>query len=174
MEDVPDSDEPDPSTLTVPICWDASVDDLWKNELPEERVREAVRVAVQSRGFTRGEIGVRITSDEDIHQLNVEYLAHDYPTDVISFPYEAEGDRVVGELVVSCDTAARNALSLDCTRAEELLLYIVHGTLHVTGMDDQEAESRRQMRSAERSVLAQLGIDLQRFQVDAQSGGTER
>lgn len=124
----------------------------------EQRLREACTAALSLRHFDRGEIGIRVTTDLAIHQINRDHLGHDYPTDVISFSYSATPPRIEGELVVSVDTATERANDLGWSLEHELLLYVIHGTLHITGMDDHKPEDRLAMRGAERQVMLQLGI----------------
>jgi len=97
-----------------------------------------------------------------IHPINREFLQHDYPTDVISFPYELEPPMVEGELVASFETAIENASepSNPLSPREELLLYVVHGTLHIVGHDDQSPEPRAAMRRAEIAAMKLIGIEL--------------
>lgn len=130
-------------------------------------MRAAAAAAAAAGGCWRGQIGLRVTGDDAIRQINRRHLGHDYPTDVISFPYRREPPEVEGELVVSWETAEREAarlagemLTAGWGAAEELLLYTIHGVLHLVGYDDVEEASRRRMREAERAVLARLGIAL--------------
>jgi probable rRNA maturation factor len=123
-----------------------------------QSIREAVHVAAQSQGYGRGQIGVLVTDDPTIHEINRRHLQHDYPTDVISFPYGCDADHVEGELVVSLCTARRWAAEVGWDWQTELLLYVVHGTLHICGLEDSTAEQRQQMRAAEQAALAKLGI----------------
>lgn len=99
-----------------------------------------------------------ITDDETIHEINRRHLDHDYPTDVISFTYDRSGSMVEGELVVSLCTARRSAAELGWDWRHELLLYVVHGTLHICGLEDSSAVERVEMRSQEQAVLQRLGI----------------
>lgn len=139
--------------LTIEIETDESVD-------LKDNICRAVRQAAQYRGFRRGNIGVLITDDETIHDINARHLSHDYPTDVISFGYTQADDLVEGELVASWDTALREAAEYGWSAVDELLLYVVHGTLHICGMDDQHEEDAKKMRIAERDVMQLLGIQL--------------
>ncbi len=127
---------------------------------------DAVQRAASFRGFSRGEIGVRITDDPTIHVFNRTHLGHDYATDVISFAYSAQGDHLTGELVASADTAA--SMSSDGWSAEaELLLYLVHGTLHIAGMDDHDPADRAAMREAEKAIMTSIGFaHIERFGAD--------
>ena len=85
------------------------------------------------------------------------YLAHDYATDVLSFLLAEEDDYREGEVVVSAETALREAPSYGWAATDELLLYVLHGTLHLLGYDDRAREDRAAMRDKERSYLLQLG-----------------
>ncbi len=139
--------------LTIEVEIDPSIDYT-------ESICRAVRCAAQYRGFRRGSIGVLITDDETIHEINAKHLSHDYPTDVISFGYTQSDDLVEGELVASWDTAKREAVEYGWSALDELLLYVVHGTLHICGMDDQNEKDAKMMRIAERDVMQLLGIQL--------------
>ncbi len=132
-----------------------------------QQLRQAIRAAALHRGFTSGSIGLAIVDDPAIHKINLQHLNHDYPTDVISFCYQQDAPEIEGELVVSRDTAEREAACLGWDAAHELTLYAVHGTLHICGLEDGSPEQRQAMRQAEQAVLRQLGIeDAERFSPD--------
>jgi probable rRNA maturation factor len=113
---------------------------------------------------------VAIVSDVKIHAINREHLDHDFPTDVISFLYSGRraleesrgpgparrgaGLEIEGELVVSDETALREAPSHGWPPASELELYLVHGLLHLCGYDDLSQPERRVMRRRERELMA--------------------
>jgi len=161
-------------SLEVPITIETNCDSLGNETVVTTHVRDAVIAAARLSGFTLGSIGVLITDDETIHRINHEHLDHDYPTDVISFAYHQQSPKVEGELVASLDTAAREASVLGWTTLNELLLYVIHGTLHICGLDDQTVEARKRMRQAEQQVLASLGIfDASNFDPDADSGAVD-
>ncbi|MCC9601822.1 rRNA maturation RNase YbeY [Stieleria sp. JC731] len=147
--------------MIIDLIWDDCVAD-WRDQLglSNQRICDAAKAAAAFRGFDQGQLGVLITDDASIHEINRDHLHHDYPTDVISFPYAATGDHLEGELVVSIETAAENAKEYDSTTDVELLLYVIHGVLHIGGMDDHEDHDRQEMRDAERAVLARLGIEI--------------
>lgn len=92
---------------------------------------------------------VALVDDETIAELHERYLGVPEPTDVLSFPH--------GEIVVSGDTARREAAARGIPPLHELVLYVVHGALHLAGHDDRTPAARRRMRAAERRVLAELG-----------------
>jgi len=125
----------------------------------EPRLAEAVRMIFSEAGVSHGEVSIAVVDDETIHGLNRRHLDHDEPTDVLSFLLEREADRLDGELVVSADTAARCAGQFGWSAAEELLLYTIHGALHLVGLDDATADERRRMRRRERQYLRRFGIE---------------
>ena len=163
MSNTLDNNRPDQDSLRIEIVVDENLESL----VDENSLQRAAIQAARQRGYNRGEIGIRVTDDEIIQQINRQHLGHDYSTDVISFAYHAEVPFVEGELVVSAETARERAIDLGWPAAHELVLYVVHGTLHITGMDDRRANDRAQMREAEQRVMMQIGIDdIVRFGVD--------
>jgi len=166
--DLPTADDgsPAPSDPEIQRPSDPSTTQDWDTAF-DSTVQNAVILAAQSRGFAGGRIGVMITDDETIHEINRRHLDHDYPTDVISFTYDRSGSAVEGELVVSLCTARRSAAELGWDWRHELLLYVVHGTLHICGLEDSSTAERAEMRSHEQAVLERLGIaDARRFSPD--------
>jgi probable rRNA maturation factor len=155
---IPEQDE-EPPSLPCNIEVELTVDENIKMPLDVGDMEAAVRAAAARQGYLEGMIGVRITNDASIRQLNAQHLGHDYATDVISFGYEADSPRVDGELVASVDTAMQKAAEIQWPFRHELLLYIVHGVLHICGMDDYEEIDRAAMRKAEQDVFLELGID---------------
>lgn len=154
-----DSFQPGPS----PEQSDASTEDDWDHSLASA-IENAVAIAAGLQGFTAGSIGVMVTDDDTIHQINRRHLDHDYPTDVISFTYQRSSSRVEGELVISLCTARRTAQELGWDWRHELLLYVVHGTLHICGLEDSTATQRAEMRARELEALDRLGIaDARRY-----------
>ncbi|MEX2187140.1 MAG: rRNA maturation RNase YbeY [Pirellulales bacterium] len=122
------------------------------------RVRAAVKSALALGDVTAGTVSVVVVDDPTIHDLNRRHLDHDYPTDVLSFAIEQADAYVEGDIVASADTAARMAPRYGWTAEDELLLYVVHGALHLVGFDDLEPAKLKKMRAAERQVLAQFGL----------------
>jgi len=125
-----------------------------------ERLREAVCRIARDHGRTKGTVSLAIVDDATIHDVNRRFLEHDEPTDVVSFVLE-EGPKLLdGELVVGADVALRTAAELGVSPADELLLYVIHGTLHLVGYDDLAPEPRLTMRAKEREYLATFGVVL--------------
>jgi probable rRNA maturation factor len=124
-----------------------------------DRLRRAVRHVFAQTRERRVQIGVAIVDDATIHALNVRHLQHDYPTDVLSYPLEDAPQKLVGEIVVSAETAERQAPHYGWSPEEELCLYVVHGALHLAGYRDKSRAQQQAMRAAERQVLSAVGFD---------------
>ncbi len=122
------------------------------------RIERVIRSVLRDAGLARAQISVAVVDDATIRRLNRRHLGHDDPTDVLSFPLECGEGTLEGEIVVSADTATAVAGDLGWSPAEELLLYVVHGALHLVGYDDVSAADRRTMRRREREVLAGFGL----------------
>ncbi len=128
---------------------------------PEDaQMVDVVRRILGDAGFADGSISIAIVDDSTIHALNRQYLQHDYPTDVLSFCLAGDDPPgpLDGEVIVSQQTAARAAPEYRWSAAEELLLYIIHGTLHLTGHDDATVAQQQTMQRAENHYLNQAGI----------------
>jgi probable rRNA maturation factor len=123
-----------------------------------EQVELAIRWALADSPYDEATVSIAIVDDETIHQLNRQFLAHDYPTDVLSFTLEDEPPRLEGEIVVSVDTARQNAVEAGWSADDELLLYVIHGTLHLAGYLDKDPEDYAEIRAAEAAILDQLGV----------------
>ncbi len=115
------------------------------------------------------ELAVILVDDTEITEINEQFLQHTGPTDVISFDYiedfepqtvDKESPFTIGELYISLDTALRQGKEYGKSLNNELLLYIAHGILHLCGYDDHCSEDIKEMRLAEKRVLAQLQIDM--------------
>jgi probable rRNA maturation factor len=124
------------------------------------RYEQAAAWVARRYGISSLQVSIAIVDDPTIHALNREHLDHDWPTDVISFVFESDDEtgRVEGEIIASVDTAARLAPAAGWRAEDELLLYVVHGLLHLAGLDDIEPEDQAEMRAAERDCLTELGV----------------
>jgi rRNA maturation RNase YbeY len=99
-----------------------------------------------------GEVGYLFCDDAHILQVNREFLNHDYYTDIITFDY-CEGDTLNGDIVISTDTVRSNALQLGKDYGEELHRVIIHGILHLCGINDKGPGERQVMEAAEDRAL---------------------
>lgn len=124
--------------------------------MPKIKKRETtawIKAVAKSYGRRVGEVGYMFVNDDKILEVNREYLGHDYYTDVITFDYDEE-DVVSGDVVISLDTVASNAHLFNKTYEEELYRVIIHGILHLCGINDKGPGEREQMEAAENKALA--------------------
>jgi probable rRNA maturation factor len=123
------------------------------------RMREAVRAVLAGEDVTDYEISLAFVDNPTIHRLNQRYLQHDEPTDVLSFPLsEPNATKLAGELVLGVEVAAEQAAVRGHDVQVELILYVIHGLLHLCGHDDHDDADRAAMRERERHYLRQLGL----------------
>ena len=127
-------------------------------ELDKPRLRAAIKDVVTGEGIKSGEISVAVVDDATIHELNRQWLNHDEPTDVLSFVLDRNNSRMEGEIIISAETAASRAGEFGWAPHDELLLYLIHGALHLTGYDDKRPADRERMRERERFYLDRLGL----------------
>ena len=104
-----------------------------------------------------GEIAYIFCSDDKILEVNRQYLQHDYYTDIITFDY-CEGDRISGDLFISLDTVRSNAEQFEQPYDRELRRVIIHGILHLCGINDKGPGEREIMEAAENKALALISL----------------
>lgn len=123
-------------------------------------MKKAVRLILKDAGISSAEISIAIVGDARMHELNRQYLDHDYPTDVLSFvlAHDERTKLLDGEIIASADYAAREAARYGWTTDDELLLYIIHGCLHLIGHDDTTGAAKAAMRKEEAKYLAQFAL----------------
>lgn len=110
------------------------------------------RVA-KTYGRVVGELSYLFCNDEKILEVNRLFLQHDYYTDIITFDWN-EGTTLNGDMVISLDTVRTNAEAQDCEYDEELHRVIIHGVLHLCGLNDKGPGERELMEAAENRALA--------------------
>ena len=125
-------------------------------KMPSIKKRENtawVKAVAASYGKRVGEIAYIFVDDEKILEVNRQHLGHDYYTDIITFDY-CEGDVISGDLFISLDTVRTNAERVGATYEEELHRVIIHGILHLCGINDKGPGEREIMEAAEDKALA--------------------
>ena len=126
--------------------------------MPNIRKRQTtqwIKAVAATYGKRVGDIGYLFCSDEHILDVNREYLGHDYYTDIITFDY-CEDDILSGDIVISLDTIRTNAELFHKTYEEELHRVIIHGILHLCGINDKGPGEREKMEAAEDQALQML------------------
>ena len=170
----------------IDIAVDSTLDAALRTGLPDEWTRRVVQSALDAAlpDGSPGQVSVLFTGDANVRQLNLRYRGLDETTDVLSFSSEFPGHwegpddppaghlpdapyaggfvlppgqpAPLGEVIISCPQARRQAEEKGCKYSQELALLLVHGVLHLAGYDHLEEQETREMQSLERKVLAQV------------------
>ena len=125
-------------------------------KMPDIKKREAtewIKAVAATYEKRIGEIAYIFCSDEKILEVNRQYLQHDYYTDIITFDY-CEGNRLSGDLFISLETVKTNSEQFNTPYEEELHRTIIHGILHLCGINDKGPGEREIMEAAENKALA--------------------
>jgi len=126
-------------------------------------LKRVARKILSVLGCPEAELSILIVDDEAIREINREYLQRDRPTNVISFAMqEGEGggiqSQVLGDVVISADTASRDAAEAALSFESELYFLLLHGILHLCGYDHERGteEEARRMEAREREIFSLL------------------
>ena len=123
--------------------------------IKKKAVGDWIRKVASLYGKRTGDISYIFCSDEKILEVNKQYLQHDYYTDIISFDY-TEGTKISGDLFISLDTVKSNSENFGTDYTEELHRIIIHGILHLCGINDKGPGEREIMTQKEHEALALL------------------
>lgn len=118
-------------------------------------IKNWIKRVAASYGKTIGEVNYLFCTDDKILEVNTQYLSHDFYTDIITFDY-SEGDKISGDIIISLETVRTNSQKYNTGFAEELHRVIIHGILHMCGIDDKSETASLNMRKAENQALEQI------------------
>lgn len=118
-------------------------------------IRQWIEAVARGFGKSLGDISYIFCNDSKIIEVNRQYLNHDYFTDIITFDY-SRPHRISGDMFISLDTVRSNAEAFGCSYDSELLRVIVHGVLHLCGVNDKGPGEREIMERHENESLALL------------------
>lgn len=136
------------------------------------RLKRTVRSLLEAVGEKKSSISVSLVNDAQIRELNRVHRGKDKPTDVLSFPLiestltggtphaEEPGieERMIGDIVISIDTARRQAADYDAPLQDEIDRLLIHGVLHIVGHDHEEPDERARMEAEERRLADAIGM----------------
>ncbi len=117
-----------------------------------------MRATLRHESISHATISLALVNDQTIRDLNRKYLNHDRATDVLSFLLERDEVGIEGEIIVSAETACAAAKAAGWPVESELLLYVVHGLLHLSGYADKTPSERAAMQARESLCLERLGV----------------
>jgi probable rRNA maturation factor len=112
------------------------------------KAEKVIREVIAKEEKISGDLNFIITNDESLKNINLEFLEHDYYTDVITFNYN-NGNVVNGEIYISLERVRENSLNYKVSLDEELMRVIIHGVLHLTGYNDSSEAEKAEMRRME-------------------------
>ena len=136
-----------------------SVANPYELPLDYQGLKAAAKAVLEGEGVAEAKVTLAFVDNAHIHRLNKQFLNHDEPTDVITFPYSAEGaKKLEGEVVIGAELAKEYAADRGHDVGLELVLYVVHGCLHLCGYTDTDDRSAGEMRKKEREYLTKLGL----------------
>jgi probable rRNA maturation factor len=127
--------------------------------IDEDRLARAARMILEEASIGEAEVSIAVVDDPAMHAMNRRYLDHDCPTDVLSFLLEQSADGFFGQVIVNADVARTEAERFGWPAADELLLYVIHGVLHLVGHNDAGEEELAEMRAREGEWLARFGLE---------------
>jgi len=124
------------------------------------RVRRSLKRLLKELGFKDSEVSLLLVDDDQIREINKNYLQRDRPTNVISFAMTegAFGDvhpEILGDIIISVETAARDAMACDIDFMDEVEFLLIHGLLHLLGYNHEDVESNeaKKMKKLERELF---------------------
>lgn len=123
--------------------------------MPEMDIRKVsawIEEVAASHSRRVGNLNYLFVDDEEILVANRQFVNHDYYTDIITFDY-SRGDRISGDIMISLDTVASNAEKFEVPYFRELLRVVIHGVLHLVGINDKGPGEREIMEAAENAAL---------------------
>ncbi|MCD7938339.1 MAG: rRNA maturation RNase YbeY [Tannerellaceae bacterium] len=132
-------------------------EDIKMPAIKKRKVTQWIKEVAAKYGKKTGDIAYIFCSDEKILEVNRDYLQHDYYTDIITFDY-TEGDKIAGDLFISLDTVKTNAEKFSTPYNEELHRTIIHGILHLCGINDKGPGEREIMEQHENEALQLLNL----------------
>ena len=139
----------------------------YRNDVRRSGVNGRALVATARRlldvaGERRSALSLTLVNDEAIRSLNRDYRGNDRATDVLSFALDGDGqapaERLLGDVVISVDTARRQAAEYDASLQRELYRLLIHGILHLLGHDHEAANERRIMEREERKLADAIAL----------------
>lgn len=126
-------------------------------KLPIKKLKKLVKSILNGERLNFDEVNIIFVDDDAIHDINKQFLNHDYPTDVISFDLSDESSNVA-EIYISIDRAIQQAKIYKVELQNELARLTAHGLLHLAGFDDKTRSEKLKMRKIENRYIKSVGF----------------
>lgn len=140
------------NTISMAITYDKEHSKIKMPKIKKRNVSAWIKKVAELHGKKVGDLSYLFCSDDHILEVNKEYLQHDYYTDIITFDY-TEGDVISGDMVISVDTIATNAEKFNTSFESEFFRVVIHGVLHLCGINDKGPGEREIMEKHEDEAL---------------------
>lgn len=134
---------------------------LQKKKIPfsRKKIIELIRKIFEYKGYRKiFGLSIIFVDENFIKRLNLKYLKKKISTDVLAFPLGENPENFLGDIVISVDFAIKNSLTFKTTLKSEILLYLIHGILHLLGYKDKTKDERKIMESEQKRILDLLKI----------------
>ena len=119
-------------------------------------IKKLIEKVISEEGKISGDLNFILTNDDILKGINIQFLKHNYYTDVISFNY-GDNNIITGEIYISIDTVKRNANNYKISYNTELIRVVIHGVLHLCGYDDSNEKEKKKMKGLENFWLKVYG-----------------
>ena len=146
-------------------------EDIDFNYKEKRKSKKWIKIVISNQDFKVGNLNIIFSSDTYLLKINQDYLNHNHYTDVITFDYLDEQNypdttnnsdhRTIGDIYICCDLAETAARQHKNDFSTEIILYIVHGILHLCGYNDLEKADVQNMRSKEKEILSLLNDEFE-------------
>lgn len=122
-------------------------------------LKKIAAAVLEDLAMKEADLGIVLVGAKEMASINEKFLGHEGSTDVITFDYAAKSKRrnqLHGEIFVCVDVAGKQAKEFGASWQLEIVRYVIHGILHLTGHDDLQAVARRKMKREEGRLVAEL------------------
>ena len=130
-------------------------EDIQTFKLQKRHVTKYIKVLLKNECKNLGDISIIFCSDQYLLDINIEYLQHNYFTDIVTFNY-VEGVKISGDLFISFDRIKENSAEFNTSLKKELFRVIFHGVLHLVGYNDKTTTEKELMREKEDLYLSEV------------------
>jgi rRNA maturation RNase YbeY len=119
----------------------------------KQRLKKCLIATLQNHGLSLSSLQYTFTSDEELREMNMNFLSHDYYTDILTFDLSDHASEVEGDVYISRDRVRENALRESVSAEEEFCRVIAHGLLHLCGYKDKTKKDKELMRRKENAFI---------------------